>query len=54
MGTKIILAQIANAYYSRPLQSIGIDCVAMVVNDLLCKGADPLFFLDYKFDPFFH
>ena len=47
VGTKIMLAQIASIYYSRPLQSIGIDCVAMVVNDLLCKGADPLFFLDY-------
>ena len=47
VGTKIILAQIARLYYSRPLQSIGIDCVAMVVNDLLCKGAKPLFFLDY-------
>ena len=47
VGTKIILAQTARLYYSRPLQSIGIDCVAMVVNDLLCKGAKPLFFLDY-------
>ena len=47
VGTKILLAQFAKSYYSRPLQSIGIDCVAMVVNDLLCKGADPKFFLDY-------
>ena len=47
VGTKILLAQTARSYYSRPLQSVGIDCVAMVVNDLLCKGADPLFFLDY-------
>ena len=47
VGTKILLAQIAKSYYSRPLQSIGIDCVAMVVNDLLCKGAEPKFFLDY-------
>ena len=37
VGTKILLAQIARDYYKRPLQSIGIDCVAMVVNDLLCK-----------------
>ena len=47
VGTKILLAQIARSYYSRPLTSIGIDCVAMVVNDLLCKGAVPKFFLDY-------
>ena len=47
VGTKILLAQIANSFYSRPLTSIGIDCVAMVVNDLLCKGAIPKFFLDY-------
>ena len=47
VGTKILLAQIARDYYKRPLQSIGIDCVAMVVNDLLCKGAVPKFFLDY-------
>ena len=47
VGTKILLAQFARSYYSRPLQSVGIDCVAMVVNDLLCKGAEPKFFLDY-------
>ena len=47
VGTKILLAQIARDYHKRPLQSIGIDCVAMVVNDLLCKGAKPKFFLDY-------
>ena len=47
VGTKILLAQIARTYFSRPLTSIGIDCVAMVVNDLLCKGAIPKFFLDY-------
>ena len=47
VGTKILLAQTAKKYHNRPLQSIGIDCVAMVVNDLLCKGAKPKFFLDY-------
>jgi phosphoribosylformylglycinamidine cyclo-ligase len=47
VGTKILLAQLAEKKYNRSLSSIGIDCVAMVVNDLLCKGAYPLFFLDY-------
>ena len=47
VGTKIILAQYARASFNRPLNSIGQDVVAMVVNDLLCKGAKPLFFLDY-------
>jgi phosphoribosylformylglycinamidine cyclo-ligase len=47
VGTKILLAQQAKKQYKRSLKTIGIDCVAMVVNDLLCSGADPLFFLDY-------
>ena len=47
VGTKILLAQLANKEHGRSLKSIGIDCVAMVVNDLLCKGAEPMFFLDY-------
>ena len=47
VGTKILLAQQTRSHCSRPLTSIGIDCVAMVVNDLLCKGAIPKFFLDY-------
>jgi phosphoribosylformylglycinamidine cyclo-ligase len=42
VGTKLLVAQAAG-----DLSTIGIDCVAMVVNDLVCCGARPLFFLDY-------
>jgi phosphoribosylformylglycinamidine cyclo-ligase len=42
VGTKIIIAEMLHQY-----DTIGIDCVAMTVNDVLCVGAEPLALLDY-------
>lgn len=50
VGTKALIAQTAGRF-----TTIGVDLVAMCVDDLVCQGAEPLFFLDYiavgKLDP---
>ncbi|MGB8034235.1 MAG: phosphoribosylformylglycinamidine cyclo-ligase [Nitrososphaeraceae archaeon] len=42
VGTKVIIAQMMSRF-----DNIGIDCVAMNVNDIICIGAHPLAFIDY-------
>lgn len=42
VGTKIRIAQLLDKH-----DTIGVDCVAMCANDIICCGARPLLFLDY-------
>ncbi len=42
VGTKVLVAEMMGRY-----DTIGIDCVAMCANDLICTGAEPISFLDY-------
>jgi len=50
VGTKAVIAQATGRF-----NTIGVDLVAMCVDDIVCQGAEPLFFLDYiavgKLDP---
>ena len=42
VGTKVIIAQLMDSF-----DTVGIDCVAMNVNDIICVGAKPIAFVDY-------
>ncbi len=42
VGTKVLVAQMMNRF-----DTIGVDCVAMNVNDVICVGAEPVAFVDY-------
>ena len=42
VGTKVIISQMMKKY-----DTIGIDCIAMNVNDIICTGATPISFVDY-------
>src|SRR5262249_61867569 len=42
VGTKLLVAQMLGRY-----DTVGIDCIAMNVNDILCVGAEPIAIVDY-------